>query len=168
MGILSIVIKKVAEQASKVVLFGALVGGVSLASYATETPVGPTIEKAQLETVDINLDAVVAALTVIDPAWAESLPKVKTAKKVGKEVEEKMFTDIRGVLRYEPGVFPDPGKYYLTPYSVTPTEGDCADEGIPCKIEINLNDIEEDGDELYIFEGQEVQEVTPNGPFVEL
>jgi len=57
-----------------------LVGGVSLASYATETPVGPTIEKAQLETVDINLDEVVAAITKADPDWVKGLPKLKEVK----------------------------------------------------------------------------------------
>lgn len=71
------IIRKVAEQASKLVLFSALVGGVSMMSYATETTVGPTSEKAQLETVHINLDAVVTAITKADPDWAKGLPIVK-------------------------------------------------------------------------------------------
>ena len=77
MGILAIVIKKVAEQASKIVLLGALVGGVSMMSYATGTTAGPTIEKAQLETVHINLEAVVAAITKTDPDWVKGLPMLR-------------------------------------------------------------------------------------------
>lgn len=63
------IIKKIAEHARKAVLFGALIGGVSVLSYATETTVVPTIEKAQLET--INLDA----------ASIEAKILAKTAKK---------------------------------------------------------------------------------------
>lgn len=97
MGILSIVIKKVAEQASKAVLFGALVGGVSLASYATETTVGPTIEKAQLEAVHINLETVVEAISKGDPGWVESLPKlaginVETHSKTGLAITYFRYT----------------------------------------------------------------------------
>ncbi|MFB2117850.1 hypothetical protein [Parapedobacter sp. 2B3] len=74
------IIKKVAQTVRKTVLLGALVGGVSMASYATETPVGPTIEKAQLETVDINLDAVVVAITKANPDWVRSLPSLTSNK----------------------------------------------------------------------------------------
>lgn len=74
------IIKKVAIQARRAVLFGALVGGVSMASYATEGTAGPTIERAQLETVNINLEAVVTAITKVDPNWVKGLPKLTGTK----------------------------------------------------------------------------------------
>src|SRR5690606_7374252 len=77
------VIRKVDTAVRKTVLLGALVGGVSMIANATETTetnVGPTIEKAQLETVHINLEAVVAAITKVDPDWVKGLPMVNVTK----------------------------------------------------------------------------------------
>lgn len=67
------IIKKVTRKAQRAVLLGALVGGASILSYATETTAGPTIEKAQLEAVTINLEAVVAAISKADPNWVKGL-----------------------------------------------------------------------------------------------
>ncbi|WP_257670783.1 hypothetical protein [Parapedobacter tibetensis] len=75
------ILKKVAGQARKAVLFGALAGGISMMSYATETTVGPTIEKAQLEAVNVSLEAVVAAITKVDPNWVKGLPVIKESVK---------------------------------------------------------------------------------------
>lgn len=80
MSTITLILSKVVKHAKKVVLFGALIGGVSMMSYATETTkskVGPTIEKAQLEAVNINLDAVVAAITKVDPDWMKGMPQIK-------------------------------------------------------------------------------------------
>src|SRR3546814_15408632 len=71
---------KVADLAKKVVLVGAIVGGVSLVANATEASAGPTIEKAKLETVNVNLESVVAAITKVDPDWVKGLPMLKKTK----------------------------------------------------------------------------------------
>lgn len=159
MGILSIVIKKVAEQASKVVLFGALVGGVSLASYATETPVGPTIEKAQLETVDINLDAVVAAITKVDPDWVKGLPVVRVKKKVRK----LMTSTTRGVLDDE-GT-----RYRITEEEANPLNPCGTSLTIPCRVTFNtaINVPYEENGQLYVDKGEEGDGMSTagNGPY---
>lgn len=80
------VIEKVAATARKAVLFGALVGGVSMVSYATETTetnVGPTkdkVEAAKLQTVQQSLNAVVDAIKKVDPNWVKGLPVVNVVK----------------------------------------------------------------------------------------
>jgi len=112
------------EQASKVVLFGALVGGVSMMSYATETTIGPTIEKAQLETVDINLDEVVAAITKADSDWVKRLP-VSGKVKAHATQTTFYFQYIGGDTNAE---YIDPGNWtYLS--GGNPTSNPCS--GLP-------------------------------------
>lgn len=60
-----------------------------MTSQATEAKVGPAIEKAQLEAVDVSLEAVVAAITKADPDWVEGLPRVKPEKMNTTEVAPK-------------------------------------------------------------------------------
>lgn len=73
------IIKKVAGHTGKAVLLGALVGGVSMMSYATGTleKAGPTrdkVEAAKLQTAQQSLDVVVAAIAKADPNWVKGLP----------------------------------------------------------------------------------------------
>ncbi|WP_353197509.1 hypothetical protein [Parapedobacter defluvii] len=61
------ILKKVVGQARKAVLFGALIGGVSMISYATETTVGPVIEKVQVSNVQletVSIEALIMANTL--------------------------------------------------------------------------------------------------------
>lgn len=79
------IIRKVVAQASMLVLFGAIVSGVSLTSYASETKVDPIIVKAQFEAVNIDLNAVVEAFKKADLDRMKGLPlvsEVKSEKKV--------------------------------------------------------------------------------------
>lgn len=96
------VIRKVATAVRKTVLIGALVGGVSMiasATETTETKVGPTIGKAQLETVHINLDAVVAAIAKVDPDWVKGLPVISPNS--SKEIINNEFYFKTGVNQPE-------------------------------------------------------------------
>ncbi|MFC3198261.1 hypothetical protein ACFOET_11620 [Parapedobacter deserti] len=75
------ILKKVVGQARKAVLLGAFLGGISMMSYAEETAISPTVEKAKVEVVNISLEAVVAAITKVDPNWVKGLPVVKRKAK---------------------------------------------------------------------------------------
>lgn len=120
------IIRKVAEQASKLVLFGALVSGVGMTSYATETTVGPTIEKAQLETVHINLESVAKAIIKIDENLSKMNRPALVVSKSATVVTYGVTADAGGNLR-------------LTPSPVSPESGNCGDEEIPCRIEFDTN-----------------------------
>ncbi len=167
---------KVARSGRKLTLVGALVGAASLMASATETvekaaPIVERLETVKLTTVKHNLEAIMAALAIVDPAWAKNLPKAKDARKVkkgGKKANGKMLTGIRGVLRFEPGVGSAPGKYYITPYAVTLLQGICTDGGTPCRIVVNLDDIDEDTEGFFIYEDQMVEELSSEGPYAEL
>lgn len=71
-------INKVAASVRQLTLIGAAMVGASLVANASETiNVGPTIEKAQLETVKVDISAVADAIRKIDPDWVKGLPRLK-------------------------------------------------------------------------------------------
>lgn len=88
-------IKKVAMRATKLALIGALVGGISMESYASATlekagPVREKVEAAKLQTVQQSLEEVVAAITKADPEWVKGLPVVK-----GKAEEQLYWYEVQ-------------------------------------------------------------------------
>lgn len=62
----------------------AVFGWGTAAATETVKNAGPTIEKVEtvkVKTVEQHFESVVAALKIIDPAWAKSLPKLGVARK---------------------------------------------------------------------------------------
>src|SRR5690606_31830687 len=138
------VIRKVATAVRKTVLIGALVGGVSMiasATETTETKVGPTIEKAQLETVEINLDAVVAAITKVDPDWVKGLPRVKPEKVNTTEVATKSTSLNTVIWVFEGGLgdILDTEAYTPSPNNTPPNDCDAGDD-LPCYLLLDSDD----------------------------
>lgn len=150
-------IRKVATIARKAVLLGALVSGVSMVSYATETTetnIGPTkdkVEAAKLQTVQQSLNAVVAAIKKVDPDWVKSLPVMKETTKTGARTAIKK----RATLTY--GVLDkvDANTYRITPNSLPPnTPHRCGSEDFPCTITFDPEDsepwVDEDDGNTYV------------------
>lgn len=95
---------KVVRGVRELTLVGAIVGASSLLAGATETvekaaPAAERLETVELTTVTHNLEAIVAALTVIDPTWAESLPKSKTQKAAKKAVSSEMEATAKQIAK---------------------------------------------------------------------
>lgn len=92
--------RKMVGYAGKAVLFGALIGGVSIGSYATERPVGPTIEKAGFAKVIMDVasvEAMVLAGTVLEfkPEAVQFGKKKGKAEKVEVMKEPTINSNIK-------------------------------------------------------------------------
>lgn len=88
---LNSITNRVATVAKGMMLLGTAVFGWGSVANAAEVAVkaGPLVEKVatvKLDATQQNLANVVAALAIIDPAWAKSLPKTKALKR--KEEDE--------------------------------------------------------------------------------
>ena len=99
----------------------ALMMTMALTAGATEKAVVTAkdrVETVQLKTVEHNLEAVVAALKVVDPAWVESLKKQKTLTGAKTQVKPQLYYFVRsgsGWREVEEHEFPN-----------------CAEEGDDC------------------------------------
>lgn len=96
-----------------------------------------------------------------------SIAMIEKVANVNQNVNNKQMTEIRGVLSHTPGTGGAPGKYYLTNAAVTETSGDCAQTSLPCRIELDPDDIQQEGAQFYIEDDADFEVLSTNGPYIE-
>lgn len=142
-----------AVKAKSVILLGTAVVGTLLMSFTTvedgeearkeasENAENVKVETVQVNTVAHNLDKVVEALAIIDPAWLKKLPMAKRGT-----VKKSATTVVYGVIGRAGG------RLQLTPLPVLPNEGDCGEEDYPCRIQFDTTTlpIQEEGSDNFV------------------
>lgn len=118
------------------------------------------INKLKKVAKEVNVFTLVGAMVL--SVMLMSFEKETIKLEQGKETT----TVLRGVIDVTGGL---PGRIYLTPTNITPTQGDCGPGPMPCKIHVDpeLIDWDADAGADFIDENDEYDIESANGPYSE-